>query len=293
MAARSWIRRSAGEQWNFGAVSTAEWTGVPLWRRCWTGRCEARRCKRCCSAASTAAWWTDVTNRFILSEACASTRPVAAEVLLAYAMNGEALPMQHGYPLRVIVPSWYAVASVKWLDRHRGSSTSPSADIIRRIRYVFERQRDGRSMREPVTLQRVRSLITEPEADAEIERGEFAIRGVAWSGAAPIARVDVKVNGGPWQAARLVGTGSGTAGNGGSFSCAWTNRVRWRSAHGRPISRGGRSLQGKSGIGSATEITGSRRSACRLSSSLRAGRQRNTGVTFSPYGRAGSPGILL
>jgi Mo-co oxidoreductase dimerisation domain len=48
-------------------------------------------------------------------------------------------------------------------------------------------------------------MITEPEADAEIERGELAIRGVAWSGAAPIARVDVSINGGPWQETRPVG----------------------------------------------------------------------------------------
>ena len=39
----------------------------------------------------------------------------ASQGLLAYAMNGEALPQQHGHPLRVIVPRWYAVASVKWL----------------------------------------------------------------------------------------------------------------------------------------------------------------------------------
>ena len=49
-----------------------------------------------------------------------------------------------------------------------------------------------------VELQRVRSLVIEPDTNAEIERGEVAIRGVAWSGAAPIARVDVSINGGPW-----------------------------------------------------------------------------------------------
>lgn len=71
--------------------------------------------------------------------------------------------------------------------------------------YYFERQSDGQLVREPVSLQRVRSLITEPIADAEIDHGELAIRGVAWSGAAPIARVEVKVDSGTWQEARLVG----------------------------------------------------------------------------------------
>ena len=74
-----------------------------------------------------------------------------------------------------------------------------------RIEVAYEWQRDGKVEVEPVTLQRVRSLIAEPEADAEIERGDLTIRGVAWSGAAPIARVDVSVDGQSWQEARLVG----------------------------------------------------------------------------------------
>jgi DMSO/TMAO reductase YedYZ molybdopterin-dependent catalytic subunit len=128
----------------------------------------------------------------------------ASEVLLAYAMNGEALPTVHGYPLRVIVPGWYAVASVKWLTE---------IDVIREPfrghyqteTYFFERQRGEQVVREPVSLLRVRSLITEPEPDSEVEQGELPIRGVAWSGTAPIARVEVRIGGGPWQNARLVG----------------------------------------------------------------------------------------
>ena len=54
-------------------------------------------------------------------------------------------------------------------------------------------------------MQRVRTLITEPETDTEVERGELPLRGVAWSGAAPIARVEVSIGGGPRQDARLTG----------------------------------------------------------------------------------------
>jgi hypothetical protein len=113
-------------------------------------------------------------------------------------------PVQHGYPLRVIVPGWYAVASVKWLAEIKVIG-EPFQGHYQTGTYFYEWQHDGMTVREPVTLQRVRSLITEPEANAEIERGELAIRGVAWSGAAPIARVDVSVNGGPWGEARMVG----------------------------------------------------------------------------------------
>jgi len=128
----------------------------------------------------------------------------ASEVLLAYAMNGEALPIAHGYPLRVIVPGWYAVASVKWLTeieviggRFTGHYQTET--------YFFEWQRGEQVVREPVSLQRVRSLISEPETDSEVEVGEMPIRGVAWSGAAPIARVEVRIDGGPWQETRLLG----------------------------------------------------------------------------------------
>jgi DMSO/TMAO reductase YedYZ molybdopterin-dependent catalytic subunit len=125
-------------------------------------------------------------------------------VLLAYAMNGEPLPVQHGYPLRLIVPSWYAVASVKWLTEIE-LIDRPFVGHYQTDKYWYEWTRDDQVVREPVTLQRVRALITEPASDAEVQTGDLAIRGVAWSGAASIARVEVSVGGGGWQEARLVG----------------------------------------------------------------------------------------
>jgi DMSO/TMAO reductase YedYZ molybdopterin-dependent catalytic subunit len=125
-------------------------------------------------------------------------------VLLAYAMNGAPLPLQHGYPLRVIVPGWYAVASVKWLTEIEVIG-APFEGHYQTDTYIYEWQRNGRVETEPVTVQRIRSLIAEPEAGAEIERGDLTIRGVAWSGAAPIERVEVSIGGQPWREARLVG----------------------------------------------------------------------------------------
>ena len=85
-------------------------------------------------------------------------------------MNGEPLPVEHGYPLRLIVPRWYAVASVKWLTE---------IELIDRTftghyqgdKYRYEWERDGRIVSEPVTLQRVRALITEPSPQTEVRRG--------------------------------------------------------------------------------------------------------------------------
>jgi anti-anti-sigma factor len=195
--------RVNGEQWNLGAVSTAEWTGVPLAEV--LNRAGVKGGAREVVFRGADSGKLDESSEPILFERSLSMDDArGAEALLAYAMNGETLPIEHGYPLRVVVPGWYAVASVKWLTEievisglFRGHYQTET--------YFFESQRGEQVVREPVSLQRVRSLITEPEPDSVVEQSELPIRGVAWSGAAPIARVEVRINGGPWQDARLVG----------------------------------------------------------------------------------------
>jgi DMSO/TMAO reductase YedYZ molybdopterin-dependent catalytic subunit len=96
------------------------------------------------------------------------------------------------------------VTSVKWLTEIELIDRA-FAGHFQAGSYIYEWQRDDQVVIEPVTLQRVRSLITEPRADEELTAGDVAVRGVAWSGAAPIARVEVSIGQGPWQDARLVG----------------------------------------------------------------------------------------
>jgi len=124
--------------------------------------------------------------------------------LLAYAMNGEPLPLEHGYPLRLIVPGWYAVASVKWLTEIEATG-SPVTGFFQSQRCVYETERNGSVAREPVRLQHVRSVITQPSARQQVTAGDLVVRGVAWSGAAPIDKVEVSLGGGAWQNARLIG----------------------------------------------------------------------------------------
>jgi len=191
-----------GEKWNLGAVSTAEWTGVPLVEvldRVGV-RTGARDVVFRGADGGSVAGHSGAT-RFERSLPLDHARD--ADPLLAYAMNGEPLPIQHGYPVRLVVPGWYAVASVKWLTEI-DLVDQPFAGHFQADRYWYEWERDGEVVREPVTLQRVRALITEPGPRQEARCGELVIRGVAWSGAAPIARVEVSIGGGGWQEARLV-----------------------------------------------------------------------------------------
>lgn len=195
--------RVSGEQWNYGAVSTAEWTGVPLEEV--LNRAGVKSGARNIIFRGADRGAVDGHTETIPFERSLSVGEARdSEALLAYAMNGEALPWHHGFPLRVIVPSWYAVASVKWLSEIEVVDR-PFQGYYQVEKYVFERAVTGRTEKEPLTLQHVRSLITEPADEAELDCGELAVRGIAWSGAAPIARVEVRLNDEPWQEARMLG----------------------------------------------------------------------------------------
>ena len=170
-----------GEPWGLGAVSSAEWTGVAL------------------SEVLARADLQPTASHLVFRSADGFERGLHVEtpVLLAYEMNGQPLPANHGFPLRAIVPGWYAVAGVKWLNDIEVTD-KPFDGYYQVERYVF----DGHT---PVTLVRVRSLITEPEEGANVEIGDLTIEGLAWSGSSPIARVDVSVGGGDWLEADLAG----------------------------------------------------------------------------------------
>lgn len=194
-----------GEPWGLGAVSTAEWTGVPLielLERAGVRPGATEVVFRGADGGNVAG--VDAPIRFERSLPADRIRDSGA--LLAYAMNGEALPSPHGYPLRLIVPGWYAVASVKWLTEILVTDR-PFDGYFQATKYWYEWVRGGRDEREPVTLLNVRALIVTPAPGMILRRGEMAIRGIAWSGAERIARVEVSLNDGPWQQARLIGEG--------------------------------------------------------------------------------------
>jgi DMSO/TMAO reductase YedYZ molybdopterin-dependent catalytic subunit len=193
----------SGEQWDLGAVSTAEWTGVPLTEV--LDRAGVRTNGRYIVFRGADRGTIDGHSETIgFQRSLGLDDARGSEALLAYAMNGEALSFQHGFPLRMIVPSWYAVASVKWLTEIEVVD-QPFEGHYQTGSYYFEREINGQTDREPLSLQRVRSLIAEPAAETQVDCGELAIRGVAWSGAAAIARVEVKLDDGPWQEARMLG----------------------------------------------------------------------------------------
>jgi len=124
----------------------------------------------------------------------------SAEVLIAYEMNGEPLGPDHGAPFRLIVPHWYAVASVKWL-RRIDVLTEPYTGEFQTGHYIYEWPDRAH---EPVVLMRVRARITDPAHGATIAAGTYTVRGKAWSGTGPITKVEIGLTGeGEWHPARV------------------------------------------------------------------------------------------
>jgi DMSO/TMAO reductase YedYZ molybdopterin-dependent catalytic subunit len=129
-------------------------------------------------------------------------------VMLAYALNGEPLPPQHGYPLRLVVPGWYGMTSVKWLSAITAVA-EPFAGYQQAHAYRWREHEDDPGT--PVTRIAPRSLMVPPGIPDFMSRrrtvraGEqLVLEGRAWSGWAPIAEVAVSVDGGAtWAAATL------------------------------------------------------------------------------------------
>jgi len=124
------------------------------------------------------------------------------DTLLAYEMNGEDLPIEHGFPLRLVVPGWYGMASVKWLTKI-SAIDSPFKGYFQGKKYVLK-YTDG--TQKPLEEIQVKSLITYPEDNSSIDQKKISIQGIAWSGRNSIESVEVSLDSGQtWNKAELVG----------------------------------------------------------------------------------------
>lgn len=189
-----------GTPWAFDAVSTAEFTGTPLYRVLDRAGVSAAALEIVFTGADRGVVADGGETAFERSLPWAVARD--PDVLLAWAMNGERLAPGHGRPVRLVVPAWYGMASVKWLVRVR-ASLEPFRGWFQAERYVY-RGRDGRPDGTPLRYKRVRAVIARPEEGASVAVGPVEVAGTAWSGGVPVERVEVSADGGgTWHDARL------------------------------------------------------------------------------------------
>lgn len=190
-----------GEPWQLGAVSTARWTGTLL--------CDVleraglrRGTVEVLVSGADRGFPPEGASEIPFARSLPLAKAMDPDTLLALEMNGEPLPPEHGGPVRLVVPGWYGVASVKWVVRIEALE-EPFTGYYQVDRYVYD-YADG-SKPTPVTAMRVRSLILSPMDGETVHGGRMVVRGKAWSGEGAIARVEVAVEGGDaWRDARLL-----------------------------------------------------------------------------------------
>jgi DMSO/TMAO reductase YedYZ molybdopterin-dependent catalytic subunit len=196
--------RPISQPWLLEAVGTAEWTGVPL-----------RAVLEDVGLPEDA---VEVVFRGLdrgveggeaqwYERSLSVADAMRDEVLLAYEMNGHPLPPQHGFPLRLVVPGWYGMTSVKWLDSITVSA-EPFTGYQQSRGYRLRKTEDEPG--EPVTRIVPRSLMIPPGVpdfatrERLVEAGPQVVRGRAWSGLGLVATVEVSTDGGAsWSPARL------------------------------------------------------------------------------------------
>src|SRR5439155_11907403 len=210
-----------GVQWGLGAVGTAEWTGVPLSILLDRAGVKSNGRQVIFEGADGGMLEDPKSPPGELKFARSITLEKArADVLLAYKMNGEDLPPEHGFPVRAIVPGWYAMASVKWLRRITVSDR-PFTGYYQTIDYAYWQRSDcahwqrGDALAEltPLTEIQVKAQIAYPAEGAIVPANtSLCVHGAAWACDAEITKVELSADGGAtWNDAKLVGESTANA----------------------------------------------------------------------------------
>jgi DMSO/TMAO reductase YedYZ molybdopterin-dependent catalytic subunit len=196
-----------GVQWGLGAVGTAEWTGVPL----------SILLERAGVKATAREVILEGADGGILEDPksppgklhFARSIPLEkahSDVLLAYKMNGEELPPQNGFPVRAIVPGWYAMASIKWLQRIIVTD-QPFTGYYQTMDYAYWKTRAEVAELAPLTEMQVKAEIAKPaEGETVAANSSVRVHGAAWTSDGEITKVELSTDGGTtWNQANLLG----------------------------------------------------------------------------------------
>lgn len=187
-------KKAQGTQWHLGAIGVAEWTGVRL-----SEVLERAKLKK-----SAKDWMPTGLDDLKVRRPISIAKGLEDDTLLVYAMNGQPLPADHGFPVRALVPGWIGVANVKWIGSIEVSE-EPLYSPWNTTSYVLigpDYKAEGQAKGPVVTSQSVKSAL-ELAWPGEVKSGLRTIRGRAWSPSGRIAKVEYSIDKGPWQQAGL------------------------------------------------------------------------------------------
>ena len=186
-----------------GMVGNATWAGAEL-------RPLLEEAKPTSGARETYFWGADTGQERIrnadyeqnFARSLPLDEAVRANGLLAYEVNGAPLPVAHGFPVRLVVPGYYGVCNVKFLDRiELATERLMTRFMARDYVTLIGREVNGRTewIEKSVTRMRVKSAIARVT-----QRGSrFRVFGVAWTDGTPLKSIEVRIDGGAWQPAKI------------------------------------------------------------------------------------------
>ncbi|HVA48639.1 MAG TPA: sulfite oxidase [Pirellulales bacterium] len=202
---RSFLRpREAGVQWAAGAVGHAEWTGVPLRDVLEQAGVGPGAMEVLCQGADRGTE-PDHPQPMHFERGLPMQKALHPDTLLALRMNGEVLEPDHGFPLRLFVPGWYGVASVKWLERIEVLDRR-FGGYFQTTKYSVKQRRGDALETVVVGPMAAKSEILRPRQGDVLPLGANRVVGLAWAGEDAVARVEISTNDGrDWRSAELIG----------------------------------------------------------------------------------------
>jgi DMSO/TMAO reductase YedYZ molybdopterin-dependent catalytic subunit len=196
-----------GAQWELGAVGNAEWTGVPLAALLQRAGLEEDACEIVLEGADQGTPKERPVPPGTISYARSLPRDKAVqrEVLIAYQMNGHDLPLDHGHPVRAVVPGHYGMASVKWLTGIH-AVREPFQGYWQTSDYGYWDYVNGKPVRRALGEMKLKSEIARPTVYETLEPGQvYTVSGAAWAGETGVTEIAVSTDGGQtWAEAEFL-----------------------------------------------------------------------------------------
>src|SRR5438094_7140754 len=192
------VPQVGGAQWELGAVGNAEWTGVPLGALLERAGLEEDASEIVLEGADRGTPKEEPVppDPITYARSLPRDKAIRREVLIAYQMNGRDLPLNHGYPVRAIVPGHFGMASVKWLT-HIQAVREPFRGYWQTSDYGYWDDLDGKPVRRALGEMRLKSEVIRPRVYETLAPNErYTVFGAAWAGETEVTGISVSTDGG-------------------------------------------------------------------------------------------------
>ena len=196
--------KASGSQWKVGAAGCSMWTGVPM-KAVVEALGGVRQGMRYMTSTGGETIPPGVEPKKVMVERSVPWN-MMERAILAWELNGEALPLAHGGPVRMIVPGYYGVNNVKYVKRVAFTADETGANIQAsgyRVRPIGQKGAPTQSTMWDMNL---KSFVTSPSGEGPVRAGMVQVNGVAFSGTSAVKAVEVSIDGGAtWKPASFSG----------------------------------------------------------------------------------------